>query len=40
MTPERVRNVPKIVKKNVKQIKNTFQTLSMLRRSWIMVECT
>ena len=39
MTPERVRNVPKIVMKNVRQIRKTFQTFSMPRRSWIITEC-
>ena len=40
MTPERVRNVPKIVMKNVRQMRKTFHTLSIPRRSWIMTECT
>ena len=39
MRPERVRNVPKIVRKNVSPIRKTFQTLSIPRRSWIIVEC-
>ena len=29
MTPERVRNVPKIVMKNVRQMRKTFHTFSM-----------
>ena len=40
MRPERVRNVPKIVRKNVRQMRKTFQTFSIPRRSWIMIECT
>ena len=40
MTPERVRNVPKIVMKNVRQMRNTFHTFSIPRRSWIITECT
>ncbi len=40
IAPERVRNVPKIVMKNVRQMRKTFHTLSMPRRSWIMTEWT
>ena len=40
MRPERVRKVPKIVRKNVAQMRKTFQTFIMPRRSWIMIECT
>jgi hypothetical protein len=40
MRPERVRNVPKIVRKNVRQMSVTFHTFSIPRRSWIIVECT
>ena len=40
MSPERVRNVPNIVNRKVTQIKSTFQTRNMLRRSWMIVECT
>ena len=32
-TPDRVMNVPKIVRKNVMMTSTTFQTRSMLRRS-------
>src|SRR4051812_22349531 len=39
INPERVRNVPNIVRKNVARIRQTFQTFSDPRRSWIMVEC-
>ena len=38
-TPERVMNVPKIVRKNVMITSETFQTRSMLRRSCTMTEC-
>ena len=38
-TPERVMNVPKIVRKNVTMTSVTFQTRSMPRRSWTMTEC-
>ena len=38
MRPERVRNVPKMVRKNVMQMRKTFHTLNMPRRSWIMIE--
>ena len=38
-TPERVMNVPKIVRKNVMMTSVTFQTRSMLRRSWTITEC-
>jgi len=40
MRPARVRNVPKIVSRNVITMRTTFQIFSMLRRSWIIVECT
>ena len=40
MVPDRVRNVPKIIMKNVRQMRKTFQTFIMPRRSWIMTECT
>jgi len=39
MSPDRVRNVPKIVRKNVASNSETFQTFNDPRRSWIMVEC-
>ena len=38
-TPERVMNVPKIVRKNVMMTSVTFQTRSMLRRSCTITEC-
>ena len=38
-TPERVMNVPKMVRKNVTMTSVTFQTRSMLRRSWTITEC-
>jgi hypothetical protein len=38
--PERVRNVPKMVRKNVSEMRKTFHTLSIPRRSWIIIECT
>ncbi len=38
-TPDRVMNVPKIVRKNVTITSVTFQTRSMLRRSWTITEC-
>src|SRR6266850_3316678 len=38
-TPERVMNVPKIVRKNVTMTSVTFQTRSMLRRSCTITEC-
>ena len=38
-TPERVMNVPKIVRKNVVMTSVTFQTRSMPRRSWTITEC-
>ncbi len=37
-TPERVMNVPKIVRKNVVMTRTTFQTRSMLRRSCTITE--
>src|SRR5687767_15305551 len=39
IAPDRVRNVPKIVMKNVRQIRKMFQTLSIPRRSWVITEC-
>ena len=39
-TPERVMNVPKIVRKNVTMTSETFQTFSMPRRSCTMTECS
>src|SRR5256712_11652806 len=38
MTPERVRNVPKSVRLNVRITSEMFQSLSMRRRSWIITE--
>ena len=38
-TPERVMNVPKIVRKNVTMTSVTFQMRSMLRRSCTITEC-
>ncbi len=38
--PERVKNVPKIVRKKVNETRKTFQTFSIPRRSWIMTEWT
>ena len=38
-TPERTRNVPSSESANVAQISETFQTRSMPRRSWTMIEC-
>src|SRR6185369_9772653 len=38
-TPERVMKVPKTVRKNVTMTSVTFQTRSMLRRSWTITEC-
>jgi hypothetical protein len=37
--PERTRNVPSSERAKVAQISETFQTLSMPRRSWTMIEC-
>ncbi len=37
--PLRVKNVPKMERKNVVMIRTTFQTFSMPRFSWIMTEC-
>ncbi|MGZ5336221.1 MAG: cytochrome c-type biogenesis CcmF C-terminal domain-containing protein [Solirubrobacterales bacterium] len=37
--PERTRNVPSRASENVPQIRVTFQTLSIPRRSWTMIEC-
>ena len=39
MTPERVRNVPKSVRPNVRITSVMFQSFSMRRRSWIITEC-
>ena len=39
MRPDRVRNVPKRVSQNVRQMRNTFHTFIIPRRSWIMIEC-
>ena len=39
ITPERVRNVPKSVRPNVRITRTMFQSLSMRRRSWIITEC-
>src|SRR5262245_19643500 len=38
--PERVSHVPKMVKKNVRQMRMTFHTFNIPRRSWIIVEWT
>ena len=38
MTPERVRNVPKIVSPNARITSDTFQTFSMSFFSWIITE--
>ena len=38
-TPERVMNVPKMVRKKVVMTSETFQIFSMLRRSCTMSEC-
>src|SRR5256885_4410908 len=38
-TPDRVMNVPKMVRKKVTITSVTFQTRSMLRRSWTITEC-
>ena len=40
MRPARVRNVPKIVSRNVIEMSTTFQILSIPRRSWTIVEWT
>ena len=37
--PERVRNVPKIERKNAPITSRTFQTRSIPRFSWIITEC-
>ena len=37
--PDRVMKVPKMVRKNVMITSDTFQTLSIPRRSWTMTEC-
>jgi hypothetical protein len=39
MSPERVRNVPKIVRKKDVRRSATFHTLRMPRRSWVITEC-
>ena len=38
MAPERVRNVPKMVMKKVRQMSVTFHTRRRPRRSWIITE--
>ena len=38
-TPDRVRNVPRIVSENVAHSSDRFQTRSMPRRSWTITEC-
>jgi hypothetical protein len=38
MSPERVRKVPKMVRKKVVRRRATFHTLRMPRRSWIITE--
>ena len=38
-TPDRVRNVPRIVNENVAHSSDRFQTRSMPRRSWTITEC-
>ena len=38
ITPERVRNVPRIVRQNVAMTSDRFQTRSIPRRSWIITE--
>ncbi len=40
MSPERVRHVPAMVSQNVVQMRKTFHSLNIPRRSWIMIECT
>ncbi len=37
--PDRVMNVPKMVRKNVMMTSDTFQTRSMPRFSWTITEC-
>ena len=37
--PERVMNVPKMVRRNVMMTRQTFHTFIMPRRSWIIIEC-
>ena len=39
MMPERVRNVPKMVRPKVRMTSDRFQSFSMPRRSWIITEC-
>ena len=39
-TPDRVRNVPRIVRLNVAISSDRFHTRSIPRRSWTMTECT
>ncbi|MCZ7685764.1 MAG: hypothetical protein M5U28_46095 [Sandaracinaceae bacterium] len=39
MSPERVRNVPKMVRTKVADRRKTFQTFRIPRRSWIITEC-
>ena len=38
-TPERVRNVPRMVRLNVARSSDRFQSRSMPRRSWTITEC-
>ncbi len=38
-TPERVRNVPRMVRENVAHSSDRFHTRNMPRRSWTMTEC-
>ncbi len=38
-TPDRVRNVAKMVRQNVEITSDRFHTRSMPRRSWIITEC-
>ncbi len=39
ITPERVRNVPKIERQNARMTSSMFQTFSIPRFSWIITEC-
>ena len=39
ITPERVRNVPKIESRNASETSTMFQTFSIPRFSWIITEC-
>ena len=38
-TPDRVRNVPRMVRANVAHSSERFQTRSIPRRSWTITEC-